>query len=237
MTVALVGTLYGSLACLAQTDVKRVIAYSSIAHMNAGLLGLFSGTLPGVVGAILLMVSHGLVSSALFLLVGVLYDRYHTRTLAYYRGLAPVMPLLATASLFLTLANVALPGTASFPAELLAFLGSGIANPALTLLATALIVLGPCYALTLHHRLYHGALSAHLPHLFQDLTLKEAHLLLPLGVGTVLLGVWPAPLLDRVLLPALHLLPPLILGVGASSSRTPTRTTVRARVRRRKGRR
>ena len=210
LTLAVVGVLYGALACLAQSDIKKIIAYSSIAHMNGGLLGLLSGTLPGLVGGMLLMVSHGLVSSALFLLVGVLYDRYHTRTLAYYRGLAPVMPLFTLAFLFFTLANVAFPGTASFPAELLTFLGSGILNPGLTALGTLLILLGPCYALLLHHRLHHGGLSAHLPHLFQDLTLKEAHLLLPLAGLTLLLGLHPHPLLHWITLPALHLLTPLM---------------------------
>lgn len=210
LTVAVVGVLYGSLACLAQTDLKKIIAYSSIAHMNGGLLGLLSGTLPGLMGGMLLMVSHGLVSSALFLLVGVLYDRYHTRTWAYYRGLAPVMPLFTLALLFFTLANVAFPGTASFPAELLTFLGGGLVNPGATALATLLIVLGPCYALLLHHRLTHGALSAHLPHLFQDLTLKEAHLLLPLAGLTLVLGLHPAPLFHWMTLPALHLLTPLL---------------------------
>ena len=98
-----------------------MIAYSSVAHMNTSLIGLFSGTLPGLAGSLFFMVSHGLVSSALFLLVGVLYDRYHTRTVLYYRGLVLVLPLFTILFLFFTMSNIAFPGTSNFIAEFLTF--------------------------------------------------------------------------------------------------------------------
>jgi proton-translocating NADH-quinone oxidoreductase chain M len=205
-TLALIGILYASIACLAQTDIKKVIAYSSVAHMNTSLLGLFSGSLSGIAGSIFFMVSHGLVSSALFLLVGVLYDRYHTRTVLYYRGLVLVMPLFAVFFLFFTMANIAFPGTSSFIAELMSFLGSMNTNPVLTLLATTAIILGPCYALWYYHQISYGSISPYLPHLFMDISLKEFHLFVPLILFTIMFGLMPNLVLNIITLPCLHLI-------------------------------
>ena len=116
-TIALIGIVYTSLTAIRQTDLKRIIAYSSVAHMNLVIVGLFSLNTQGVEGAILQQLSHGLVSGALFLCVGVIYDRHHTRLIKYYSGLAHIMPIYVAIFMFFTMANIALPGTSSFVGE------------------------------------------------------------------------------------------------------------------------
>lgn len=146
-TFALLGVVYGSLSTLRQIDLKRIIAYSSVAHMNLVMLGLFSNTHAGIAGAIYLMVGHGVVSAALFLCVGVLYDRYHTRLLRYYGGLTTVMPIFATLFFIFSLANMSFPGTSNFLGELLIFLGLFEDNTGALIFATFGIVLSAAYSL------------------------------------------------------------------------------------------
>jgi NADH:ubiquinone oxidoreductase subunit 4 (subunit M) len=122
--ISLISILYSSLTTLRQIDLKRIVAYSSVAHMNFSMLGLFSNTLQGLVGGVFLSISHGFVASALFLCIGVLYDRHHTRLLKYYSGLTVVMPVFSIIFLFFSLSNLGLPGTSSFVGELLILLGS-----------------------------------------------------------------------------------------------------------------
>lgn len=145
-TLSLLGVIYGSLSTIRQIDLKRIIAYSSVAHMNLVMLGLFSNSQQGVEGAIYLMVGHGVVSTALFFCVGVLYDRYHSRLLRYYGGLSTVMPLFASAFFVFTLANMSFPGTSNFLGELLLFLGVFSNNTIVLLFSTAGIVLSAVYS-------------------------------------------------------------------------------------------
>lgn len=145
-TCSLLGVLYGSLSTLRQIDLKRIIAYSSVAHMNLVMLGLFSFNQQGIEGAIYLMVGHGVVSAALFFCVGVLYDRYHSRLLRYYGGLATVMPLFATFFLAFSLANMGFPGTSNFIGEILVFLGIFSMSGAVMLVASTGIVLSAAYS-------------------------------------------------------------------------------------------
>lgn len=146
-TCALMGVIYGSLVTLRQVDMKRVIAYSSVAHMNLVVLGLFSGSQQGIEGAIYLMLGHGVVSTALFFCVGVLYDRYHSRMIRYYTGLASVMPLFVSAFFLFTLANMSFPGTPNFLGELLIFIGIFEQNMPILLFSTAGIVLAAVYSI------------------------------------------------------------------------------------------
>lgn len=146
-TMALISIIYSSIIALRQMDIKRIIAYSSIAHMNLVVLGIFSNTLYGVVGAIFLMIAHGIVSGALFLLIGVLYDRYHTRLLNYYGGLVQVMPMFSTIFLFFSLANLSFPGTCNFIGELLILIGVARTNTSVMLLATSTMVASAAYSL------------------------------------------------------------------------------------------
>jgi NADH-quinone oxidoreductase subunit M len=144
---SLIGIIYASFTAIRQTDLKRIIAYSSIAHMNLVVLGLFSFNSIGLEGAIIQSVSHGFVSGALFLLVGTLYDRYHSRLLIYYGGLVHVMPVYAGCFLFFTMANIALPGTSSFVGEFLLLLGTFKYNVVCSFVAALSVILSGAYSL------------------------------------------------------------------------------------------
>jgi NADH-quinone oxidoreductase subunit M len=145
--LAIISIIYASLSTIRQSDLKRIIAYSSVAHMNLVVLGLFSFTHQGIDGAIYLMISHGLVSSALFFCIGVVYDRYHTRLVRHFSGLVQLMPLFCTFFFIFTCANMSFPGTANFVGELLIFSGFFIKNDYLVLLAATSIVLSAIYSI------------------------------------------------------------------------------------------
>jgi len=146
-TCGILGVIYGSLSTLCQTDLKRVIAYSSVAHMNLVVLGLFSNSQQGIEGAIYLMVAHGVVSTALFFCVGVIYERHHTRILSYYGGLVTRMPLYSTALFLFSLANMSFPGTSNFVGEILLFSGLFYHNSTVLVFATTRIILSAAYSL------------------------------------------------------------------------------------------
>jgi NADH-quinone oxidoreductase subunit M len=192
--LSLLAILYSSLATLVQVDLKKAIAYSSVAHMNYATLGLFSGTSEGLGGALVLMVSHGLVSSGLFLAVGFLYDRYGSRLLRYYGGLAQLMPVYAGLLLVLFLANLSLPGTLSFVPEFLVLLGAFGANTFVALGATFGVIFSAAYSIWLYNRLCFGPVSSALS-AYSDLNGRELSLLVPLVVLVLVFGVFPAPLL------------------------------------------
>jgi len=146
-TVSVVSIVYSSLTAVRQIDLKKIIAYSSIAHMNFTLLGLFSNTVEGFQGAIMLMLSHGFVSSALFISVGVLYDRYHTKLIKYYSGIATTMPVFSLMFLVFAFSNLGLPGTSSFIGELLILLGSFEATKIAATLSMTGLILSAVYSL------------------------------------------------------------------------------------------
>jgi NADH:ubiquinone oxidoreductase subunit 4 (subunit M) len=146
-TISIVSILYSSLTTLRQADLKRVIAYSSVAHMNFGMLGLFSNTVQGVVGGLLLSISHGFVTSGIFLCIGVLYDRYHTRLVSYYSGLSAAMPVFSFVFFLFSLSNLGFPGTSSFIGELLIVVGSFTQNHMASFLGTLGILLGTLYTI------------------------------------------------------------------------------------------
>ena len=198
--LSLLAILYSSLATLVQVDLKKAIAYSSVAHMNYATLGLFSNTPEGVGGALLLMISHGLVSSGLFLSVGFLYDRYVSRLLRHYGGLAQLMPLYASLLLLLLLANLSLPGTFSFVPEFLVLLGGFSVNTLAAFLATAGVIFSAAYSIWLYNRLCFGPLSPAIQ-FYGDLNGRELSLLVPLVLLVVAFGLFPAPLLAPLQLP------------------------------------
>lgn len=146
VVVCVLGVILGALATMRQIDLKRIIAYSSVSHMNLAMLGLFSNSSQGVDGAIYLMVAHGVVSTALFFCIGVLYDRHHSRLLRYYGGVALVMPIFAAMFLSFNLANMGFPGTANFPGEIAVFQGVFNRNIFVAVLASTAIVLGAIYS-------------------------------------------------------------------------------------------
>ncbi len=204
LTLAILGIIYTSLTCLTLWDIKKYIAYSSISHMNLALLGLFSQNYIGISSSIYFMISHGIISSGLFLLVGILYDRYHTRILLYYRGLVLILPLYVLILGLFTFANIAFPLTSGFISEILTFLSLIHFNPFLTILASLAIILTPMYALFFFHQISYGKLSPHIfPHL--DITRKEFALLLPLIFFVILLGIYPNLIFNLILLNSLTL--------------------------------
>ncbi len=194
--LSVVAIIYTSLVAMMQTDIKKLIAYSSVAHMGFVTLGLFTLNVQGVQGAVFQMVSHGLVSGALFLCVGVVYDRMHTREIAAYGGLAHRMPIYAVVFLVFTMANVGLPGTSGFVGEFLTLLGSFAANNKVAFFATFGVILSAAYALWLFARVIYGKLDKpnllHIP----DLDKRELALLLPLLVLVIYYGVQPNAILD-----------------------------------------
>jgi len=195
-TLSIVAIIYTSLVALMQEDMKKLIAYSSVAHMGFVTMGIFTMTRQGIDGALFQMISHGLVSGALFLCVGVVYDRLHTREIAAYGGLVNRMPLYAFVFMIFTMANVGLPGTSGFVGEFLSLLGAFINNTWVAFFATTGVILSACYALWLYRKVVFGALEKpqllHMP----DMTARELLTLAPLVVLTIFFGVYPAPILD-----------------------------------------
>ena len=192
VSLCLLSVWLASLMAIRQIDLKRIIAYSSIAHMNFALLGIFSNTLWGLLGGMLLMFSHGVVSSALFLLVGVLYDRYHTRLVHHYGGLVQVMPLFVVYLFIFILSNFSFPGTSNFVGELLIFIGLAETIHKITLLCAGLSTfLTVVYSLFLFNRISFGALKVQYIQLFTDMSRREFYLLTPLFIINGLLGFFP----------------------------------------------
>ncbi|MGH6769533.1 MAG: NADH-quinone oxidoreductase subunit M [Xanthobacteraceae bacterium] len=194
--LSVVAIVYTSLVALAQEDMKKLIAYSSVAHMGFVTMGIFAATTQGVAGGIFQMVSHGIVSGALFLSVGVVYDRIHSRDIAAYGGLVNRMPLYAAAFMVFTLANVGLPGTSGFIGEFLALIGTFRVNLLAATLATFGVILSAAYALWLYRKVIFGALEKPSLAAIKDLNYRELITLGPLAVLTILFGVFPKPVLD-----------------------------------------
>lgn len=190
-TISIIGVIYTSLTAMRQTDFKRIIAYTSIAHMNLVNLGIFSCTDIGIEGAILQSLSHGFVASALFLIIGVVYDRYKTRLVQYYGGLASTMPVYVFIFLFFTMANISFPGTSSFVGEFLVLLGSFHVNTTITFLGTTSVVIGGAYSLWLFNRISYGNIKTQYTSVFLDLSLRELIVFVPLILGTLVTGIYP----------------------------------------------
>jgi NADH-quinone oxidoreductase subunit M len=195
-TLSVVAIIYTSLVALVQEDMKKLIAYSSVAHMGFVTMGIFSFTRQGIDGALFQMVSHGFVSGALFLCVGVVYDRMHTREIKAYGGIVKNMPLFAGVFMLFTMANVGLPGTSGFVGEFLSLLGTFQDNTWVALFATTGVILSACYALWLYRRVVLGAIEkSSLAHIV-DMTPRELACLAPLVILTLFFGIYPSPLLD-----------------------------------------
>ena len=194
--LSVIAIIYTSLVALVQEDLKKLIAYSSVAHMGFVTMGIFSANSQGVQGAVFQMVSHGLVSGALFLCVGVVYDRLHTREIAAYGGLVARMPIYAVCFLIFSLANLGLPGTSGFVGEFLAMLGTFAVSTWVVIFAATGTVLSAAYMLYLYGRVMFGALIKPSLQAIQDLSLREIAILTPLVAATIALGVYPKVILD-----------------------------------------
>lgn len=196
--LAILGIIYSCIAALSLIDLKQVIAYSSIAHMNISIIGIFSNNIHGLVGSYCYSISHGLVSGGLFMLVGVQYDRYHTRTLKYYRGQTFIMPVYITLFLIFSLSNLSLPGTFGFASEFLIYYGSILMNPIVTIIITLISFQLPIYFLWAYHKIAYGQFSNYLPVQYDDVTRKEIHLFIPLLFFIVYLGLHPYQIIDSI---------------------------------------
>ena len=194
--LSIVAIIYTSLVALAQEDFKKLIAYSSVAHMGFVTMGIFTLTHQGVEGGIFQMLSHGVVSGALFLCVGVIYDRMHTREIAAYGGLVNRMPIYAACFMVFTLANVGLPGTSGFVGEFLTMLGAFAVNSWVAIFATTGIILSAAYALYVYRRVIFGDLVKPALQTIRDLSAREFAILAPLVVVTILMGLYPKPIFD-----------------------------------------
>jgi NADH-quinone oxidoreductase subunit M len=190
--LSVIAVIYTSAVALAQTDMKKLIAYSSIAHMGLVTIGIFTFNIQGISGALFQMLSHGIVSAALFLCVGVVYDRIHTRDIARYGGLGDRMPSYALAFMLFTMASIGLPGTAGFVGEFLVLVGAFKVNFWLSLLGSTGMILGAIYALYLYRRIIFGTITKADLRAILDLSPREIAIFVPLGVLTMWMGIYPS---------------------------------------------
>ena len=196
--LAIVGIVYTSFTAIRQTDFKRIIAYTSVAHMNLVMVGLFSFNTIGLEGAILQSLSHGFVASALFLIIGIVYERHHTRMVKYYGGLVHTMPLYTFVFLFFTMSNIGLPGTGSFVGEFLILAGSFKTNSTATFISATSMIIGGCYSLWLFNRISYGNINIQYLKNYIDLNQREMFIFLPLILGTITIGLYPEIFLNSM---------------------------------------
>jgi NADH-quinone oxidoreductase subunit M len=215
--------IYTSLVALMQEDMKKLIAYSSVAHMGFVTMGIFAVTAQGVAGGIFQMVSHGIVSAALFLCVGIVYDRMHTREIAAYGGLVNRMPLYAFVFMVFTLANVGLPGTSGFVGEFLSLIGTFRVNNWVATLATLGTILSAAYALWLYRKIIFGKLEKATLFTIKDVGWREIAIMAPLVVLTIVFGVYPNLVLDISSASVMQLIDNYQHAVGALHSAALTR--------------
>jgi proton-translocating NADH-quinone oxidoreductase chain M len=197
-TLSVLGIVYASFTTLRQIDLKKIIAYSSVAHMGFVTLGLFSLNAQGIEGAVLLMLSHGFVASALFLCIGILYDRTHTRLIRYYGGLVQTMPLFSFCFFVFTLGNLSLPGTSSFVGEFLILLGVFQTNTFIATLAATGMILGGAYSIWLYNRVVFGNLKPIYLNHFADVNRREFFILFPFVICIFWMGVYPSIFLESM---------------------------------------
>jgi len=189
--ISSLGIVYASITTLQQIDLKKIIAYSSVGHMGVVTIGIFSATSQNLIGSIVLMISHGIVSGALFLCIGLLYERHHTRIVKYFAGLLTTMPLFSTFFMVFTMANIGLPGTSSFLGEFLIIAGCIQTNTWVALFSAIGMVLGGSYSLWLLNRIAFGNIKNFSIKEFQDLTRIEFFYLLPYAFLTIVIGIFP----------------------------------------------
>jgi NADH-quinone oxidoreductase subunit M len=198
VALALIGIIYGGLVAMVQPDLKKLVAYSSVAHLGFVMLGIWALTLQSVQGALLVMINHGISTGALFFLVGMIYERRHSRLIAAYGGLARVMPLFAAVLTVVSLSSIALPGTNGFVGEFLVLIGSFRTYPIATAIATTGVIVAAAYLLTALQRVIFNPLTSDDNRALTDLTARELVVLVPLLVCILWVGIYPKPFLRRM---------------------------------------
>jgi NADH-quinone oxidoreductase subunit M len=204
MGLALIGVIYGALVAMIQKDMKKLVAYSSVSHLGLCMLGLFAMNPNGITGGIFQMINHGISTSALFLLVGIVYERRHTRLIAEYGGLSKTMPVYATIFMIMTMSSIGLPGLNGFIGEFAILQGAFQAAPWLAVLATTGIVLGSAYMLWLFQRAMFGPISE-VNTKMKDLSAREVCYFLPLVLAAFWIGLYPKPVMDVLRQPVIKL--------------------------------
>lgn len=198
MWMAVIGIIYGALVAMVQKDMKKLVAYSSVSHLGFVMLGLFTLNTQGVSGGVLQMINHGLSTGALFLMVGILYERRHTRLIADYGGIARVIPAFAAVFMIVTLSSIGLPGTNGFIGEFLILLGAFGVNKTMTVLATSGVILAACYMLWMYQRVFFGKVTNEKNEIIQDLKTREWAYLIPIIIFIFWIGVYPNTFLRKI---------------------------------------
>jgi proton-translocating NADH-quinone oxidoreductase chain M len=204
--LSLIAAVYASLTTLRQVDLKKIIAYSSVSHMGFVTIGIFTLNIQGLEGSIFLMLSHGLISSALFFCIGILYDRYHTRVIKYYSGFVKVMPIFSIFFLFFSFANIGFPGTSSFVGELLVLLGAFQSSVVLVILISFSVVLSAAYSIWMFNRIMFGILKLEYFNTFQDVSRKEFMILSLISLLILWMGIYPESFLNEIHTSTLNLI-------------------------------
>ncbi|BCW99876.1 MAG: NADH:ubiquinone oxidoreductase subunit M [Armatimonadota bacterium] len=198
IALGIIGIIYGALVALVQPDMKKLVAYSSVSHLGVSVLGIFVFTLQGAQGSLVQMISHGFSTGALFLLVGMIYERRHTRLIEDYGGIWASMPKYGAIFVIVTMASIGLPFLSGFVGEWLVLVGSWLANPWYAVLAATGAILSACYMLWMLQRVLQGPITRDENRSLKDLNFREMAVLVPLVAGTIWLGVYPKPFLDRM---------------------------------------
>jgi NADH:ubiquinone oxidoreductase subunit 4 (subunit M) len=210
-TFAIISIIYASLTTIRQIDMKRIIAYSSVAHMNLVVLGIFSGNIQGIAGSIFLMLAHGIVSSALFFLIGVIYDKYGTRIIYYYGGLVQTMPLFSCQLLLFCIANIGFPGTCNFIGELVVFVSLIDRNIIVLFISVTGVVLSVLYTMFFCNRVIFGNLKPAYINEFSDIGRREIWMFIPFIIASLVMGFYPDLFLQSMHCSIHHLLESVIV--------------------------
>ena len=206
ITLCLLGIIHGSLSAIRQVDIKRIIAYSSVAHMNFGILGLFSFNVEGLQGALFLMLAHGIVSAGLFFQVGTLYEKYHSKNLFYYGGLVTTMPMFSLYFMIFCFSNVGLPGSCNFIGELLIMISLIEKNFICLFIASFSVIFSVLYTMTMCNKMIFGNIKTQYIHHWVDVNRREHSIYVPLTLLTILFGVLPNIILDTTFASILFLI-------------------------------
>jgi NADH-quinone oxidoreductase subunit M len=206
LCLSVIGIIYGALVSLAQEDIKKLVAYSSVSHLGYCMLGLFALNVEGVKGSIIQMINHGLSTGALFMLVGMLYERRHTRLISEYGGILKVMPVFSGLFLLVAFSSMGVPGLNGFVGELLILIGAFKSSLSYGLLATIGLVLGAVYILWMYKRVMYGNITKEENKNLKDMNKREYAYLLPIILFIVWIGVAPKPFLDKMDASVVHLL-------------------------------
>jgi len=206
IVLAVVGIIYGAMVALPQPDMKRLVAYSSVSHLGFVMLGLYAFNITGLTGGVLQMMNHGLSTGALFILVGYIYDRRHTREISEYGGLWQVVPIYSALLLVVVLSSIGLPGTNGFVGEFLILIGAYRAHPVAGGIATIGVVLGAVYLLTMYKHVIFGPVTKKVNEALTDLTGREIAAIVPILVLIFWIGLYPKPFLERIEPTVKHLL-------------------------------